>query len=82
MYSAACLPVGIANYQAKISKHDYLQWERLSDFKDKISTEIRNKFRSICEEGQLSAKNSLQAALDAADGVSSVAIAIVMTHTS
>lgn len=82
-YSSVWLQVRVANCQVKITKYDYLQWERVSDFKDKLPTEIRNEFRSICEERQLSSKISFQAALDAADsGVSSIATAIIMRHMS
>lgn len=74
-----CLQVGIANYQAMLSKYDTLQWAILSDFKNKIPVEITNEFRSICEEGHLIAKTALQVALDTADtGVCPGARAITM----
>ncbi|CAM2115347.1 unnamed protein product [Caretta caretta] len=63
-----------------IFRKSFWQWDRLSEFKDKLSSESGDELKPICE-GQFIAKTSLQAALDAADssatGLSKIVINLI-----
>ncbi|KAH1165229.1 hypothetical protein KIL84_022788 [Mauremys mutica] len=39
--------------QISIAKYDYLQWDRLCEFKHRLPSECRGEFKATCEEGSL-----------------------------
>lgn len=78
-YSSASLQFRIGNYQALLAKYDYINYNRLSDFNEKLPESSWYTFKAIVQEGQLVAKIVLQSALDAADTTArTISMAVVI----
>lgn len=45
----------VANYQVLLSKYDFLSWDKMSQFIDKLPKEHCKEMKYIMVEGQLSA---------------------------
>lgn len=81
-YSSSSLQLRIANYQA-LAKYNCVSYNKLTSFINRLPAEHREQFQAIVEEGQLLARTTFQASLDAADTATSwIATAVVMRGSS
>lgn len=60
----------IENQQTLLAKYDFLSWEGMAKFFDKLPGDARDECKVVLTEGRLVAKTSLQLALDVADASS------------
>lgn len=54
----------IANQHVLLYKNDFVNWDPMSKFVDKLPESFREEFKAFVAEGRLVTKTSLQSALD------------------
>lgn len=79
-YTSVALQFQLANCQIQFAKYDFNMYSEFTHFTEHLSQYQRKQFQAPISKGQLIAKISLQAALDATDIVSrTLALAIRST---